>query len=148
MSDRFTSIINELKNFEKAYSNEEVVRMMFASLLTSWEGKAIAIKETKELELYTIGREEVNFYNTGGSVFEDDKGYSMDEIWKDIDLSEEKTMQLPLFENKSAQEYCNVSCPSMASPPWDFCWDYSLWKMDEEESNVFVPANQIQFICS
>ncbi|XP_039028240.1 transcription factor MYB59-like isoform X2 [Hibiscus syriacus] len=93
----------------------------------------------------------VSFYDTGGpemAVFEDVKGYSMDEIWNYIDMSEEKTMGLPLSGNNGTEEGCNFSCPSMASPSWDFYWDYSLWKMDEEESKMLVPTNQIQFICS
>ena len=69
----------------------------------------------------------------------DEKGYSMDDIWKDIDLSEENTIK-PLSENYS-EEGCNFSCPSMASPSWEYCWD-SLWKMDEEESKMFLPTNQ------
>ncbi|GMI84067.1 myb domain protein 48 [Hibiscus trionum] len=84
---------------------------------------------------------EVSFYDTGGpvmAVFEDDTGYSMDEIWKDI----EKTS-----ENSSPGEGCN-SMVAFPSPSWDFCWDYSLWKMEEEESKMFVPTNKIQFIRS
>ncbi|KAL3622012.1 hypothetical protein CASFOL_034208 [Castilleja foliolosa] len=42
--------------------------------------------------------------------------YSMDEIWKDIELSEESTK----------------STPSM----WDFCAIDSLWSMDEDESKM------------
>ncbi|KAK8637561.1 hypothetical protein V6N13_136037 [Hibiscus sabdariffa] len=63
--------------------------------------------------------EEVSFYDTGGpemAALEQDKVYSMDEIWKDIDLSEE----IPLSE-----QGCDFS--------WE--WDNSLWKMDEEENN-------------
>nr|QST87256.1 transcription factor MYB59 [Abelmoschus esculentus] len=89
---------------------------------------------------------EVSFYDTGGpvmAVFEDDTGYSMDEIWKDIDMSEEKTLELSLSDNNSPVEECNFSYPSM-----DFWWDYSLWKMDEDESKMFVPTNPIQFIRS
>ena len=96
------------------------------------------------------GTGKVSFYDTGGSdiaalagknspEFEDEKGYSMDDIWKDIDLSEENTIK-PLSGNYS-EEGCNFSCPSMASPSWEYCWD-SLWKMDEEDSKMFLPTNQ------
>ncbi|KAE8715808.1 Basic helix-loop-helix DNA-binding superfamily protein, putative isoform 1 [Hibiscus syriacus] len=54
MSNRFTSIINELKNFGKIYLNEEMVRKLLTSLPTSWEGKTTAIEEAKDLELYTL----------------------------------------------------------------------------------------------
>ncbi|KAE8688864.1 Transcription factor MYB48 [Hibiscus syriacus] len=71
----------------------------------------------------------VSFYDTGGPdmadlegekswEFEDEKGYSMDDIWKDIDMSEENMIK-PSSDNYN-----------------DHCLD-SLWKMDEEESNMF-----------
>ena len=69
----------------------------------------------------------------------DEKGYSMDDIWKDIDLSEENTIK-PVSYNYS-EEGCNFSCPSMAFPSWEYRWD-SLWKMDEEENKMFLPTNQ------
>ncbi|MBA0825268.1 hypothetical protein Goarm_021868, partial [Gossypium armourianum] len=63
--------------------------------------------------------------------FKDEKGYySMDDIWKDIDMSEENMIK-PLSHNYS-EEGCNIFCPSMASPSLDYCWD-SLWKMDDED---------------
>ncbi|MBA0548400.1 hypothetical protein Golob_019505 [Gossypium lobatum] len=66
--------------------------------------------------------------------FEDGNGYSMDDIWKDIDMPEEDTIIKPLPDNYS-QQGCNFS--------WEYCWD-SLWKMDdEEESKMFFPPNQL-----
>ncbi|PPS18242.1 hypothetical protein GOBAR_AA02324 [Gossypium barbadense] len=85
----------------------------------------------------------VSFYDTGGldmagkknsPEFEDGNGYSMDDIWKDIDMSEENTVIKPLSDNYS-QQGCNFS--------WEYCWD-TLWKMDdEEESKMFFPPNQL-----
>ncbi|MBA0639645.1 hypothetical protein Goklo_022671 [Gossypium klotzschianum] len=85
----------------------------------------------------------VSFYDTGGldmagkknsPEFEDGNGYSMDDIWKDIDMPEEDTIIKPLPDNYS-QQGCNFS--------WEYCWD-SLWKMDdEEESKMFFPPNQL-----
>ncbi|KAK2643162.1 hypothetical protein Ddye_024925 [Dipteronia dyeriana] len=61
----------------------------------------------------------------------DEKGfYSMDDIWNDIDLSEEKNMMI------------KPVCPPIPSPSWEDCfWDDSLWKMDEfeESKNMILP---------
>ncbi|CAI9778781.1 unnamed protein product [Fraxinus pennsylvanica] len=51
--------------------------------------------------------------------------YSMDEIWKDIELSEENY---------------NFPSQTMASPIWDYCPDF-LWPMDEEEKKMFLPMS-------
>lgn len=72
---------------------------------------------------------ERNFYDTGGlqkKVLDHEKGknmkvYSMDEIWKDIELSE---------ENETMCE------PIMPSPIWDYCPN-TLWMSDEEETKMF-----------
>ncbi|MBA0582609.1 transcription factor MYB59 isoform X1 [Gossypium raimondii] len=97
------------------------------------------------------GTGKVSFYDTGGpkmaalgdkssTDFKDEKGYySMDDIWKDIDMSEENMIK-PLSHNYS-EEGCNIFCPSMASPSLDYCWD-SLWKMDDEDSKMFLPFSQ------
>ncbi|KAK8601553.1 hypothetical protein V6N13_058753 [Hibiscus sabdariffa] len=84
----------------------------------------------------------VSFYDTGGpdmkksGEFEDEKGYSMDDIWKDIDMSEENTIK-PLTDNYSEEVY-DIFCPPMASPSPenDYCLA-SLWKMAEESISCF-----------
>ncbi|KAL4297170.1 hypothetical protein GQ457_12G028980 [Hibiscus cannabinus] len=84
----------------------------------------------------------VSFYDTGGpdmkksGEFEDEKGYSMDDIWKDIDMSEENMIK-PLTDNYS-EEVCDIFCPPMASPSPenDYCLA-SLWKMAEESISCF-----------
>lgn len=97
-----------------------------------------------------------SFYDTGGhdviaalagekiseQVEEYETGYSMDDIWKDIELSEENTIK-PVCDGYS-EEGCNFACPSMASPSWDYCWD-SIWKIDEEESKMMInlPGDQL-----
>ncbi|PQQ00658.1 hypothetical protein Pyn_36454 [Prunus yedoensis var. nudiflora] len=65
----------------------------------------------------------------------DQKEYSLDDIWKDINLPEVNSIE-PVY-NGYSEEACNIiSCPLMASPaPWEYCSD-SLWKMDEEESKI------------
>ncbi|XP_057451556.1 transcription factor MYB48-like isoform X2 [Lotus japonicus] len=69
----------------------------------------------------------------GGNHHDAEQEISMDDIWKDIDLSEE-----------NSEEGCNFSCPPMPSPS---SWEYSsdpLWVMNEE-SMVF-PASDTYFL--
>lgn len=98
-----------------------------------------------------------SFYDTGGNdetplaaaLVEDyETGcYSMDDIWKDIELSEGKIMK------QGGNGNFNFACPSpMASPA---CLDYpfwdSMWKMDEgdEERKMMINLpNDDQFISS
>ena len=80
---------------------------------------SMPIMETKER----------SFYDTGGKKDqeegESEKGCSMDEIWKNIDL----------FESDSpigySEEGCNFSCQTMASPIWNYFPDL-LWMTEED----------------
>ncbi|CAJ1933046.1 unnamed protein product [Sphenostylis stenocarpa] len=88
-----------------------------------------------------------SFYDTGGNddmmgligVGKEEggeKGYSMDDIWKDIVVSEENNMYnilQPVYEGHS-EEGCNFSCPSS----WEYNCFHPLWVMDEEESNKML----------
>ncbi|MED6139194.1 hypothetical protein PIB30_081592 [Stylosanthes scabra] len=97
---------------------------------------------------------EESFYDTGGPVMtvecssqvkvkttiaeEEEEGFSMDDIWKDIELSEEKKI---VCDGKS-EEGCNFSSP----PPTS--WEYSsdpLWVMDEE--SALFPTSDPYFSC-
>ncbi|GAV83569.1 UBN2 domain-containing protein, partial [Cephalotus follicularis] len=49
MFTRFTTIINSLKNLDKSYSNQELVRKILRCLPKSWTPKMIAIEEAKDL---------------------------------------------------------------------------------------------------
>lgn len=86
--------------------------------------------------------EETSFYDTGGSIVStqvkqhEQEEISMDDIWKDIDISEENSG----LEN---EEFCNdnnnnninnnISCSlPMSSSSWEYNSSNSLWVMDEE----------------
>lgn len=83
---------------------------------------------------------EESFYDTGGpdtiaaaeKQMEEEqageKGYSMDDIWKDIALAEENYI-------KPVQD----TCLPLASPSLEYCLD-SLWRVDEEESKMLLPT--------
>lgn len=93
---------------------------------------------------------EESFYDTGGIniVGEDQdgdqKGYSMDDIWKDIAMFEENILQ-PVYDGHSSEEGCNFSCPQVPSPSWEY--SDPLWVMDEEESKMLFPSSDQYFSC-
>ena len=90
------------------------------------------------------GTGEASFYDTGGleqvasagkngeAVQGGEKGYSMDDIWRDI----ENTIE-PVCDGFS-EEGCNFSYPSLASPSWEYRPDI-LWSISGEESKMFLP---------
>ncbi|KAL2328717.1 hypothetical protein Fmac_022144 [Flemingia macrophylla] len=100
---------------------------------------------------------EESFYDTGGhdddmmgliglGVGEDqggEKGCSIDDIWNDIDVSEENIYNLqPVYDGHSSKEGRNFSClPPMPSPSWEYN-SHPLWVMDEEESNKMLFPDQ------
>jgi len=94
---------------------------------------------------------EESFYDTGGpsvigsSQDEGEGGFSMDDIWKDIDMSEENNS----FLHGHSEEGCNFSCPQVLSPS-PSSWEYSscdpLWVMDEE--SLFCPMSEPYFYAS
>ncbi|XVE59206.1 hypothetical protein DITRI_Ditri05aG0027100 [Diplodiscus trichospermus] len=144
---------NEIKNYWRTHTRkkaQEKKRAMSPPSSSSSNCHSSSSTTTTVDSLPFPGTGKVNFYDTGGPdmaaltaknspELQDEKGYSMDDIWKDIDLSEENTIK-PLSDNYN-EEGCNFSCPSMASPSWDYCWD-SLWKIDEDESKMLLPTNQ------
>ncbi|XP_040992385.1 transcription factor MYB48-like isoform X1 [Juglans microcarpa x Juglans regia] len=88
-----------------------------------------------------------SFYDTGGLPViapaekqneekAGENGYSMDDIWKDIALSEENNIKPA--NDSYGEEVRSFSPPPPASPPWEF-WLDSLWRFDEEESKMFPP---------
>ncbi|XP_030524121.1 transcription factor MYB48-like isoform X1 [Rhodamnia argentea] len=94
---------------------------------------------------------EVSYYDTGGPIVssptrkkseekEDrEKGDSMDDIWKDIAVSEENNA-VAQFYNCFTDENYSFTCPQMTSPAWEFYSD-PLWKMDEEENEMTLPMS-------
>jgi len=70
---------------------------------------------------------EESFYDTGGASTQDEgEGeFSMDDIWKDIDMSEENNS----FVHGESEQ---VVSPSASS--WEYCCCDPLWVMMDEES--------------
>ncbi|GFZ13222.1 myb domain protein 59 [Actinidia rufa] len=102
---------------------------------------SMLIVETKERSFYDTGGLEmmVPWQNKDQEEGESEKGYSMDEIWKNIDLFESGT---PIGYS---EEGCTFSCQTMASPIWNYCPDL-LWMTEEdEESKMSIPHTTEQF---
>lgn len=70
----------------------------------------------------------------------DQREYSLDDIWKDINLPEVNSIE-PVYSGSYGEEACKFPCPLMATPPAPLSWD-SLFKMDEdhESKNMFLPT--------
>ncbi|XVE79642.1 hypothetical protein DITRI_Ditri14bG0074400 [Diplodiscus trichospermus] len=146
---------NEIKNYWRTHMRKKAQdkkRAMSSPSSSSSSSNCHSSSSTTTTvdSLPFSGSGKVSFYDTGGpdmaalagkttTEFQDEKGYSMDDIWKDIDSFEENTIK-PLSDNYS-EEGGNFSGPSMASPSWEYRWE-SLWKKDEEESKMFLPNNQ------
>lgn len=136
---------NEIKNYWRTHMRkkaQERKRTMSPSL-SSFNSSSTSnittqnsspFPETAEASFYDTGGPESS--SSGGQISEaeqeGEKGYSMDDIWKDIENSIE-----PAYDGFS-EEGCNFSSFSIASPSWEYCSD-TLWRMDEEESKMFLP---------
>ncbi|KAJ4842271.1 hypothetical protein Tsubulata_023793 [Turnera subulata] len=112
-------------------------------------GKMTPQEERLVLELHAKWGN--SFYDTGGPKqvssaegksnetlirgSENGGGYSMDDIWKDI----ENSIDQPAGDGFSSQEGGGNFSFSMPSPSWNYCPD-TLWSLDdEEESKMFLP---------
>ncbi|GAU27207.1 hypothetical protein TSUD_107980 [Trifolium subterraneum] len=84
--------------------------------------------------------EEISFYDTGGSRStisnqikpvgeEHEQEISMDDIWKDIDLSEENSLH---NEDASCNNNNNISYLPKTSQSWEYNSTDSQWVMDAE----------------
>ncbi|GAV57880.1 Myb_DNA-binding domain-containing protein [Cephalotus follicularis] len=144
---------NEIKNYWRTHMRkkaQENKRLVSSSSSFSNSSSSSTITASDSQNFPDTGK--ASFYDTGGpkmidlegkkseQVEEGDKGYSMDDIWKDIALSDKNIIQ-PVCDGYSEEGY-SFFCPSMASPPWEDSLD-SLWKMDEEGSRLFLPSDYL-----
>ncbi|KAL3518256.1 hypothetical protein ACH5RR_020845 [Cinchona calisaya] len=105
--------------------------------------ESVPISETKERSFYDTGGLGMLTAARGNKTSQEEeamsqKVYSMDEIWKDIEFSEDDVIQ-PIYDGYG-EGGCNFSSQTMASPVWD---DHpvSLWMMDDEETKMFPPIS-------
>ncbi|KAL3579849.1 hypothetical protein D5086_017684 [Populus alba] len=134
---------NEIKNYwrthtrKKAQERKSVVSPSLSSSNCSSSSNITTMNSSSP-----PGTGDASFYDTGGleqvasagknGEAVQEKGYSMDDIWRDI----ENTIE-PVCDGFS-EEGCNFSYPSLASPLWEYCPDM-LWSISVEESKMFLP---------
>lgn len=130
---------------------QERKRVICASS-TSCDSSSSSSNHTQH-SLCDSGKE--SFYDTGGittvtltgkkQTDEEGDQISMDEIWKDIDMSKDTITPL---NDAYKGGLCGYSCTSLVSP-WEYCPD-SIWRMNEDDNKTTLPANnyfQAQAFC-
>ncbi|KAL5581071.1 hypothetical protein UlMin_013513 [Ulmus minor] len=144
---------NEIKNYWRTHTRKKAQeKKRAASPSSSSSTKSCSsssnITAVESVPFPKTGVE--SFYDTGGNQEsaskekieekqeEEVKGYSMDDIWKEMNLPEVDNL-VPFYDGYG-EENCNFSSPLIASPSWEYCSD-SLWNMDEEESKIFFPTS-------
>ncbi|XP_028775748.1 transcription factor MYB59-like [Neltuma alba] len=124
---------NEIKNYWRTHMRKMAQEKKRAAAAASSPSSSSASSKssTGEGSSYDTGDPTNNVISsteiqiTGEDRAREEEGYSMDDIWKDIAVSE---------ENKS-EDGCNFSC----TPSWEYSTSDSLWVMDEEESKILNP---------
>ncbi|KAI7988381.1 hypothetical protein LOK49_LG13G02329 [Camellia lanceoleosa] len=111
------------------------LRNSFSSVSNNPPVDSMPFMETKERSFYDTGGDHDQMLTPKGinKGFEEgestETGYSMDDIWEDIALSESDRMK-------------TVCETIMASPIWNYCSPPPdmLWMMEENEENKLFPA--------
>ncbi|KAE9585719.1 putative transcription factor MYB-HB-like family [Lupinus albus] len=88
-----------------------------------------ASKNAGEECIYDTGGPNLKGLSSEVNILEDQEGFSMDDIWKEIDMSEENIVQ-PIYDYGN-----NFSCPSR-----EYCLD-PLWGVMDEESRLFSTSD-------
>lgn len=125
---------NEIKNYWRTHMRKKAQDKKRGSSVPSTEHHAMNSQVSKE-----AGEE--SFYDTGGSTIsnqiikpvgeEHEQEISMDDIWKDIDLSEENSLhnEEAVCNNNNNN---NISYLPKTSQSWEYNSSDSLWVMDAE----------------
>ncbi|XP_059660695.1 transcription factor MYB48 isoform X2 [Cornus florida] len=142
---------NEIKNYCRTHMRkkaQEMRKLAMSTSSTSLSNCSSSPPNNSPVDSMPIMEmEELSFYDTGGldkiasrgkksnqELEEIEKGYSMDEIWKNIALPEYDYKNIikasPVHETLAndvySEEGFNLSCEAMGSPIWDYCPDL-LW---------------------
>ncbi|CAJ2660816.1 unnamed protein product [Trifolium pratense] len=131
---------NEIKNYWRTHMRKKAQDKKKGSSVPSTEHHAMNSQASKE------AGEEISFYDTGGSTIsnqkkqikqvgeEHEQEISMDDIWKDIDLSEENSLhnEDTGCNNNNNNNNNNISYLPKTSQSWEYNSTDSLWVMDAE----------------
>ncbi|CAN7022169.1 hypothetical protein IGI04_023427 [Brassica rapa subsp. trilocularis] len=138
---------NEIKNYWRTHmrkkAQEKKRHVSPSSSCSNCCSSSMTTTNTQDVSFESrMSSGKVSFYDTGGNrelnQEETKDGYSMDDIWKEIDHSAVNIIQ-PVKDFYLEQSYC-LSYPNMASPTWESSLD-SIWKMEEDKSKMSFFAN-------
>ncbi|CAH2065247.1 unnamed protein product [Thlaspi arvense] len=132
---------NEIKNYWRTHTRKKAQEkkrpVSPTSSFSNCCSSSMTTTNTQDVSFQsrkTSGK--VSFYDTGGSSNEaknqetGDDGYSLDDIWREIDHSAVNIIN-PVKDIYSEQSHC-LSYPTIASPSWESSLD-SIWKMDADK---------------
>ncbi|WVZ01259.1 hypothetical protein V8G54_027328 [Vigna mungo] len=130
---------NEIKNYWRTLMRKKAQEKKRGEAASSTPTKpSSSVHSSKKHEVDPQASKkagEESFYDTGGASTQDEgegEGeFSMDDIWKDIDMSEENNS----FVYGESEEGCNPS----ASSSWEYCYENLRVMMDEE--SLFCPMS-------
>ncbi|NP_001303156.1 transcription factor MYB48-like [Brassica napus] len=138
---------NEIKNYWRTHmrkkAQEKKRHVSPSSSCSKCCSSSMTTTNTQDVSFESrMSSGKVSFYDTGGNremnQEETKDGYSMDDIWKEIDHSAVNIIQ-PVKDIYLEQSYC-LSYPNLASPSWESSLD-SIWKMEEDKSKMSSFAN-------
>ncbi|KAI4368821.1 hypothetical protein MLD38_017336 [Melastoma candidum] len=147
---------NEIKNYWRTHTRkqaQERMRSVSPSSSPSKDGSSPSSTITTDLASpQKYGKE--SFYDTGGNPEttmmdkaneegQSGKGYSLDDIWDEIALSECSLIS-PLYGGWT-EDSCTFSCALVGSPALQY--SDLLWETDEEESKILLPLSDQLYPC-
>ncbi|KAL1196134.1 Transcription factor MYB48 [Cardamine amara subsp. amara] len=133
---------NEIKNYWRTHMRKKAQeKKRPVSPTSSFSNYSSSSMTTTTQETSCHSRKssgKVSFYDTGGSSREmnqeTEDGYSMDDIWREIDHSEVNMIK-PVKDIYTEQSYC-LSYPNLASQSWDQSSLDSIWNIDADKSKM------------
>ncbi|XP_010535527.1 PREDICTED: transcription factor MYB59 isoform X2 [Tarenaya hassleriana] len=142
---------NEIKNYWRTHMRKKAQEKKRSMSRTSSSSNCCSSTATTattqdSLQSPDSGSGKASFYDTGGfdgklnqEVEDCEGGYSMDDIWKEIDQSEASILK-PVIDIY-AEQSCYLNYPPLASPAWESSLD-SIWNMEADESKMSFAIDQ------
>ncbi|KAG6605484.1 Transcription factor MYB48, partial [Cucurbita argyrosperma subsp. argyrosperma] len=128
---------NEIKNYWRTHMRKKAQekRRALCSSSSSSSSSSSCSSSSGPVKFFDSGGSEISASSSTKKKGEenqgvgDPNGYSMDDIWKDIDMCDD-------HEGLIINQDCNYSCPALNPPSWAYYCGDSSWKMEEEESKL------------
>ena len=127
---------NEIKNYWRTHMRKKAQEKRRALCSSSSSSSSSSCSSSSgPVKFFDSGGSEISASSSNKKKGEenqgvgDPNGYSMDDIWKDIDMCDD-------HEGLIINQDCNYSCPALNPPSWEYYCGDSSWKMEEEESKL------------